>query len=71
MKKQIELQSNLSPFLLFSASPYLGMINTVQTTSKTTTVTRGATVRSVVGMGWTVLLTSLRTWQRVPWLLWY
>lgn len=71
MKKQIELQSNLSPFLLFSASPYLGMTNTVQTTSKTTTVTRGATVRSVVGMGWTVLLTSLRTWQRVPWLLWY
>lgn len=46
------------------------MTNTVQTISKITTVTKDATVRSVAGMGWTVLLTNLRTWQRVPWSLW-
>lgn len=42
------------------------MTNTVQTTSKTTTVIRDATARSVAGMGWTALRTSLRTWQRAP-----
>lgn len=47
------------------------MTNTVQTTSKTTTVIRDATVRSVAGMGWTVLPTSLRTWRRAPWSSWF
>lgn len=60
----------LTLFSSSSDSPYLDMTNTVQTTSKTTIVTRDATVRSVAGMGWTVLLTGQKTWQRVPWSLW-
>lgn len=49
---------------------HASMTSIVQTTSKITTVTRDATVRSVAGTGWTVLLTDLRTWQRARWSLW-